>query len=169
MQKSSVRPTGDVEHVLRIHGNLLFRTSLIILGNAQDAEDVVQEVMITYLQKAPVFADEEHKKAWLLTVLTNKCKDVQRFRMRHPMTDIEEIKEFISSDKTDEEVTGGSGILEALMTLPEKFRMVLVLYYVEGYRTEEIAAIIGKSASAVKMRLQKGRRLLEDVYRREYM
>ena len=166
MTKSSVRPTGDVEKVLRIHGNLLFRTSLIILGSAQDAEDVVQETMISYMQKAPDFENEEHEKAWLLTVLTNKCKDLQRLRMRHPVTDIEEIKEFVGSE---EEGAKDSGILEALMTLPEKFRMVLVFYYVEGYRTEEIAKIIGKSTSAVKMRLQKGRRLLEEVYRREYM
>lgn len=166
MIKSSVRPTGDVEKVLRIHGNLLFRTSLIFLGNAQDAEDVVQETMISYMQKAPVFESEEHEKAWLLTVLTNKCRDLQRLRMRHPVTDIEELKEFIGGE---EEGVKDSGILDALMTLPEKFRMVLVLYYVEGYRTEEIAKIIGKSTSAVKMRLQKGRKLLEDVYRREYM
>lgn len=164
MTKSSVRPTGDVEKVLRIHGNLLFRTGLIMLGNAQDAEDAVQETVISYMQKAPVFESEEHEKAWLLTVLTNKCRDMQRFRMRHPVTDIEELKEFLGDEEEKE-----SGILEALMTLPEKFRMVLVLYYVEGYRTEEIAKIIGKSTSAVKMRLQKGRRLLEDVYRREYM
>ena len=62
-----------------------------------------------------------------------------------------------------------SGILEALMTLPEKFRLVLILYYVEEYRIEEIAKIIGKTKSAVKMRLQKGRRLLEEIYRKEYM
>ena len=166
MTKSSVRPTGDVEKVLRVHGNLLFRTSLILLGNAQDAEDVMQETMISYMQKAPFFESEEHEKAWLLTVLTNKCRDLQRFRMRHPATDIEEIKEFIGND---DESAKESGILEALMTLPEKFRTVLVLYYVEGYRTEEIAKIIGKSTSAVKMRLQKGRRLLEDIYRREYL
>lgn len=166
MTKSSVRPTGDVEKVLRIHGNLLFRTSLIFLGNAQDAEDVVQETMITYMQKTPIFTDADHEKAWLLTVLTNKCKDLKRLRVRHPVTDIEEMKEFIGGE---EGVSKESGILEALMTLPEKFRLVLVLYYVEGYRMEEIAKIIGKSTSAVKMRLQKGRRLLEDVYRREYM
>lgn len=166
MDKSSVRPTDDVERVLRLHGNLLFRTSLIILGSAQDAEDVVQETMITYMQKAPDFENEEHEKAWLLTVLTNKCRDLQRAWMRHPMTDIEEIKEFVADNSKD---GNENGILEALMTLPEKFRIVLLLYYVEGYRTEEIAKIIGRSASAVKMRLQKGRRLLEDVYRREYM
>ena len=166
MSKSSVRPAGDVEKVLHLHGSLLFRTSLIILGNAQDAEDVVQETMLSYMQKAPFFEDEEHEKAWLLTVLTNKCRDLQRFRMRHPAIDVEEIKEFIGKEEAND---SNSGILEALMSLPEKFRTVLVLYYVEGYQTEEIAKIIGRSASAVKMRLQKGRRLLEDVYRKEYL
>ena len=53
------------------------------------------------------------------------------------------------------------------MTLPEKFRMVLLLYYVEEYRIEDIAKIIGRTSSAVKMRLQKGRRLLEEAYRKE--
>lgn len=166
MEKSSVRPTGDVERVLRVHGNLLFRTSLIMLKNATDAEDVVQETLISYMKKAPEFENEEHEKAWLLTVATNKCRDMLRFQTRHPITDMEQMKEFMESDTSD---TKDSGILEALMTLPEKFRIVLLLYYVEEYRMEEIAQIIGKSTSAVKMRLQKGRRLLEDAYRKEYL
>jgi len=55
------------------------------------------------------------------------------------------------------------------MAIPEKYRLVLILYYVEEYNTAEIAKIIQKSPSAVKMRLQKGRRLLEKVYREEYL
>lgn len=55
------------------------------------------------------------------------------------------------------------------MTLPERFRIVLILYYVEEYSVKEIAGFIGKSASAVKMRLQKGRRMLNETYRKEYM
>ncbi len=62
-----------------------------------------------------------------------------------------------------------SGILEALFELPEKFRIVMTLHYVEGYKVEEIAKIIGKSSSAVKMRLQKGRTLLRDIYKKEFM
>ena len=54
------------------------------------------------------------------------------------------------------------------MTLPEKFRTVLTLYYVEEYSVIEIADIIGKTTSAVKMRLQKGRTLLGEAYRKEY-
>lgn len=162
MEKSLARPAGDVERVVHTYGNMLFRVCLITLGNASDAEDVIQETMITYLQKKSEFKDAEHEKAWLITVASNKCKDLLRFRARHPMIDLEQIQEFAAEDSD-------SGTLEALMTLPEKFRIVLILYYVEEYRIEDIAKVIGKTPSAVKMRLQKGRSLLEKVYRKEYM
>lgn len=162
MEKSLARPAGDVERVVHTYGNMLFRLCLITLGNASDAEDVIQETMITYLQKESEFKDAEHEKAWLITVASNKCKDLLRFRARHPMIDLEQIQEFAAEDSD-------SGILEALMTLPEKFRIVLILYYVEEYRIGDIAKVIGKTPSAVKMRLQKGRSLLEKVYRKEYM
>ena len=81
------------------------------------------------------------------------------FRSRHPQITLEQLGEYL----TDPE---NCGILDALMTIPEKYRIVMLLYYVEGYPTADIAQMIGKSASAVKMRLQKGRKLLEDAYRK---
>lgn len=152
----------EIERIMNDYGNILFRICLIMLGNSQDAEDVVQETLMKYLQKAPAFKEKEHEKAWFIKVASNKCKDMLRFRARHMTADIESIHEFMQ-DSSD------SGILEALMTLPEKFRIVLVLYYVEQYKTEEIAEVIGRSVSAVKMRLQKGRRLLKEIYQKEYM
>ena len=160
MKNTSARPADGMETMMQTYGNMLFRLCLITLGNASDAEDAVQETFIKYLQKAPVFQSAEHQKAWLITVATNQCRDVLRFRNRHPVVDVEEIKEF-AGEASD------SGILDVLMTLPDKFRTVLVLYYVEEYRIEEIARIIGKTSSAVKMRLQKGRRLLREAYEKE--
>ena len=55
------------------------------------------------------------------------------------------------------------------MSLPEKFRLALELRYVEEYRVEDIARMVGASPSAVKMRLKKGRELLEKKYRKEYL
>ena len=162
MKNTSVRPTDSIEAMIQIYGNMLFRLCLITLGNASDAEDAVQETYIKYFQKAPEFECAEHEKAWLITVATNKCKDILRFKSRHRTVDIDEIKEFAKDESN-------SGILEALMTLPDKFRIVLVLYYVEEYSMENIAKVIGKTTSAVKMRLQKGRRLLLETYRKEYM
>lgn len=162
MENSSVRPTDDTLRIVHTYGDMLFRLCLIMLGNEADAEDAVQETVIKYMQRAPVFENSGHEKAWLITTARNKCRDMLRFRVRHAHTDIEYLQE-ISSDSSD------SGILEALMSLPEKHRLVLTLYYVEEYRIEDIAGIIQKTPSAVKMRLQKGRKLLEEAYRKEYM
>ena len=157
MKHTSVRPADGIEKIMDTYGNMLFRLCLITLGNASDAEDAVQETFIRYFQKDPVFESAEHEKAWLITVATNKCRDMLRFRSRHRFVDLEEVNEY-TQDITDH------AILDALLTVPDKFRMVVVLYYVEGYNIEEISKMIGKTSSAVKMRLQKGRRLLREAY-----
>ena len=162
MNHSSARPADAIETVIRTYGNTLYRLCFVMLGNESDAEDAVQEAFIKYLQKAPQFENPDHEKAWLIIVATNQCRDILRFRKRHPQIDSEDLQE-LSTSSSD------SGILEALMTLPEKFRIVLTLYYVEEYRVDEIARIIRKTPSAVKMRLQKGRKLLEELYRKEYL
>ena len=163
MKKTLARPADDLEQVMNAYGNMLFRLCIVMLGNSADAEDALQEVMLKYYRKAPTFTDEEHRKAWLLTVAGNQCKDMLRFRTKHPLTGDTDIYEYKSSDGEN------SGILDALMTLPEKFRLVLILHYVEEYPVTDIAHMIGKTPSAVKMRLQKGRKLLAEVYRKEYM
>ena len=162
MKNTLARPADDMEEIMHTYGNMLFRLCLITLGNASDAEDAVQETLIKYLRKAPPFRDAEHQKAWLITVATNQCRDILRFRKRHAVVDIESIKEFAGVEKD-------SGILDVLMTLPDKYRTVLVLYYVEEYSIENIAKMVGRTNSAIKMRLQKGRRLLSEAYRKECM
>ncbi len=162
MNHSSTRPTDEVQSIVQIYGNMLFRTCYVMLGNEADAEDAVQETIIKYMQKAPTFETSGHEKAWLITTARNQCRDMLRSRLRHPQISLEYLQG-LSSD------TYESGILEALMSLPEKFRLVLILYYVEEYRVEDIARIIRRTPSAVKMRLQKGRRLLEEKYRKEYL
>ena len=162
MERLSVRPTDNVEAIVHIYGNTLFRLCLVMLGNDTDAEDAVQETIIKYLKKIPSFENSQHEKAWLITVAKNVCRDMLRFKHRHPYINFESL-ENVSFDSSD------YGILEALMSLPGKFRLVLTLYYVEGYRIEDIAHIIKRTPSAVKMRLQKGRKLLEESYRKEYL
>lgn len=151
-----------VETAIDTYGNMLFRICLVMLGNERDAEDVVQDTMLKLLQKAPVFESPEHQKAWLIRTASNRCKDIKRFQFRHPQIGVTELQEY-TADPED------SGILEALMGIPEKFRIVLILYHVEGYHTYEIGKMLGKSASAIKMRLQKGHKLLKEKYRKEFL
>lgn len=160
MQNNNI--TEKIEVLLQTYGNSLFRLSLVLLKNKADAEDAVQDTMIRYLQKAPPFQNAAHEKAWLFKVCTNTCHDLLRYRKRHPQVDID--TQYHIAEKT----TDGA-VLDALMEVPEKFRLVLILYYVEGYRINEIAEIIERSPSAVKMRLQKGRTLLKKVYGKEIL
>jgi len=162
MKNTSARPTDDIETIMNKYGNMLYRLCVLMLKNESDAEDVVQETMIKYYQKAPIFEDREHEKAWLIRVAANQCRDMLRFRVRHPQIDDDCLAK-IPCDSPDR------GIVDALASLPEKFRIVLVLYYIEDYRIEDISKIINRTPSAVKMRLQKGRKMLERIYREEYL
>lgn len=154
------RTTGGAEEAVRVYGDALFRLCLVMLGNAADAEDAVQETLVKYLQKAPSFADGAHERAWLITVAKNQCRDMLRARRRHQPLSLDCLED-VGADPAE------SGILEALLSLPEKFRLVLTLYYVEQCSVGDIARIIQRTPSAVKMRLQKGRRLLHEKYTKE--
>ena len=162
MTNPSEWPADEIETMINQYGDMLYRLCVLMLRNESDAEDAVQETVIKYYRKSPKFENREHEKAWLIRVATNQCRDLLRFRIRHPQID-EDSMERISCASSD------SGILEALASLPEKFRIVLTLHYIEDYRVEDIAKIINRTSSAVKMRLQKGRKLLEKIYREEYL
>lgn len=155
-------PSDKTEEKLEIYADMLFRICFVMLKNENDAEDAVQNTFLKYINKAPEFESPEHEKAWLIKVASNECRDMKRFSLRRTHTDITKIQTSVTDPES-------CGILEALMDISEKFRIVLILHYVEGLGVSAIADIIGKSQSAVKMRLQKGRRLLEEKYRKEYL
>ena len=154
--------TDCVREAVEEYGDMLYRICLVMLKNTADAEDAVQDTFIRYMQKAPAFSSDEHEKAWLIKVAANICKDMLRQRNRTAEFDEDALNTLTAADED-------SHILEALTQIPEKFRIVLTLHYIEGYKVNEIAEMIGKTSSAVKMRLAKGRKLLEEKYRKEYM
>lgn len=154
------RPVQDLEGVLDRYGSMLYRLCLVMLRNGADAEDAVQEVLLKYLTKAPDFSTARYQKAWLMTVAANQCRDMLRFRWRFvPLDDA--VLHTAAAEQKDRDV------LEALMRVPEKYRLVLTLHYVEGYTSEEIGKIIGRTPSAVRMRLCRGRELLQKAYGKE--
>jgi len=151
----------NARDLVNTYGDMLYRICLVSLRNHADAEDAVQEVFLKYLTRAPDFDSSGHEKAWLITVALNHCRNMLRNQKIIP-TDPELLH-------PPENPPEQNQILDALMQVPEKFREVLILHYLEGYKLKEIAGIIGKSQSAVKMRLVKGRKLLEEIYRKEYL
>lgn len=136
------------------YGNMVFRIALCILGNRDDAEDAMQDTFLKYITKAPDFSDEEHEKAWLIRVSTNISKNMIIARLRRKTVSIDELAD-IGVAQEDK------GVFDAIMELPVKYRIVMTLYYIEGYHVKEMADIISLSESAIRKRLQKGRELLK--------
>lgn len=92
----------------------------------------------------------------MIRVATNICRDMIRFRIRHPKVSIDEVENTLAAPEEKE-------ILRELLELPVKQKTVIYLHYVEGYQIKEIADILGITESAVKTRLLRGRKQLRDA------
>lgn len=147
----------DLENLMEEYGNMLFRLSMILLKNKQDAEDAVQETFFRYLKKKPCFHDNEHEKAWFLKVATNIGRDMRRFQLRHPTCDIDDYKEYLGTEDQKDS-------LEELIELPVKYKIPIYFHYIEGYSVKDIAKFTHCSESAVKKQLQRGREALKLKY-----
>ena len=126
------------------------------MKNKYDAEDAVQDVLIRYMEHRREFAEEEHRKAWLLRVTINLCKNKLRFYRNHPGISMEELSRCYEERQERQ-------VMESLLELPCKYREVLLLYYVEGYRCVEIARLLRITEAAVRKRLERGRRQLYEM------
>ncbi|MBQ2694186.1 MAG: sigma-70 family RNA polymerase sigma factor [Clostridia bacterium] len=150
----------EIKELVDKYSSLIFRISYCILCNPEDAEDAVQETLLKYITKAPEFNGEEHRKAWLIKVAANISKNMLMFRLKRETVNLDDI-ENIGIGENDYET------FELIMSLPAKHKVVMTLYYVEGYRSAEIAEIIGISEDAVRKRIQKGRELLKKEFEKE--
>jgi RNA polymerase sigma factor (sigma-70 family) len=161
MESSSVRPTdSEINHTVNTYADSLFRLCFSSLQSTSDAEDAVSETFLKYMTKAPLFTEEEHRKAWLIKVAVNICRDIHRSRKKILITEECEIKSFCPDYEK-------SSILQAVMSLPLKYKTVIHLYYMEGYKTDEIAHILSVSPAAVRKRLEYGRKILKEKYQEE--
>ncbi len=160
MMLSAVRPTDDeITETVQKYSDMLFRICFSILCNYSDAEDAVSDTIVRYVTKAPTFNDSEHKKAWLIKTASNICKDKHRFNKRHSYVSLDDISEYYQEESDKE-------LMLCLLKLPEKYKYVIHLFYIEGYKTAEIAEILEISVSAVLKRLQYGRKMLKLEYER---
>lgn len=159
MQKQN-KSDAEIKELVDKYSSLIFRISYCILCNRDDAEDAVQETFLKYFTKAPEFNSEEHRKAWLIKVSANISKNMLMLRMRREEINIEDVEDIGISENDYE-------IFELIMSLPAKYKIVLTLYYVEGYKCREIAEIININEDAVRKRLQKGRELLKKEFEME--
>ncbi len=151
-------PSKAVEIALDHFGDDILRLSFSYLKSREDAEDVVQDTLIRFMQSGGKFETEEKVKSWLLHVAVNICKDIVKSAVWKRQVALPEGYDAISEDQLSEEE---SEVVKAVMSLPDKYRSVIHLYYLDEYSTKEIAEILGQKESTVRSLLKRGREKLK--------
>jgi RNA polymerase sigma-70 factor (ECF subfamily) len=125
------------------------------MQNPADTEDAVSDTFVKMIKSAPAFDSEEHEKAWLIRTASNVCKDFLKHwsRQNKDLSDYSDVLKTASHDDTDD-------LLDAVCSLPDKYKAIIHLYYYEGYTSVQIADILAKPQSTIRNYLHDARGIL---------
>lgn len=148
----------DYERIVKENIDFVYRAALCYCKNQRDAEDVVQNAFLKLLQREVEFEDGEHARKWLVRVAVNECKNIWKSYWHRNVISLDALAYEGAAKGTEVQ----KELLQAVMELPPKYRIVVHLYYYEGYQVREIARMLRLSQSNVQIRLMRGREKLRD-------
>lgn len=163
--------TANIEELYNQYSGRLYHTSLRIVGNTYDAEEIMQDTFIKYYNYPQKEEIREIQK-WLSSICIRKSIDVLRARNRNILT-IEEYKETGNNvvteegtgfiiDTEDEQQHTIQKIKEALASLPDKYRLIVSLHLFEGYDYTEIEQITGIKEAYIRSLYMRGKAKLAE-------
>lgn len=153
----------ETEVLMDRYKDNLFAVAFNVCKNAADADDVVQDTFVQYHTQNRQFESEQHIKAWLIRVAINRSINVTRSLWRRSSLPLEDYMESLPFEAPED-----STLFAQVMALPEKYRVVIHLFYYEDYPVKDIAGILKVSENNVKVRLSRGRALLKKALKEEW-
>lgn len=154
-----MRDEQDLKQTIDRYADTVKRICVVYLKNSSDTEDIFQNVFLKYLRSSALFESEEHKKAFLIRVTINECKDLLKSFFRKNTINIDEITEMTAPSDFNE----NAYVREAVLKLPEKYKIVIYLHYFEGYSAVEIGKILSKNVNTVYTLMARGREMLKET------
>ena len=154
--KRIMRSEAEARRAMDLYADTVRRICMVHLKNYADTEDIFQTVFLKYVLHTAPFENEAHEKAWFIRVTINACRDLLKsfFRSRTvPLDNLIEKPGDIPEDHRE--------VLEAVLSLPEKYKDSVYLYYYEGYSASEIGKILDKNVNTVYTLLNRARQLLK--------
>ena len=144
----------DVMELFHLYKDDVYRLAVSYTRSVQDAEDVCQTVFLKLMEQSGIAPGKE--KAWLMQVTANQCRRLHRSVWRKRTEPLDEGAEEIAFEQP-----AMQGVWECIRKLTPKYRIVVYLFYYEGYAVKEIADILHISGTAVTTRLSRARQILE--------
>lgn len=146
----------SAETLVAMYSDMVYRLAYARSQNVHDAQDITQEVFLKYIKSEKIFNDEEHRKAWLIRVTVNAGNSFAKSAWNRHRANISE------AEAETEEFSEKSEVYYAVRELPEKYRVIVHLFYYEEIPVKEIGRILGIGESAVKSRLFRAREMLRE-------
>ncbi|MEG2892235.1 MAG: sigma-70 family RNA polymerase sigma factor, partial [Clostridium sp.] len=155
---------GDKEafsSLVRIHEKDLYRVSITMVKNNEDALDCIQDTILKAYEKIHSLNEEKYFKTWLLKILINNCNNLLRLRNR-----VIDLQGYIPEEGSYEE-ENFLEVNEYVNSLSEELRVLIVLYYFEDIGVSDIASSLNIPEGTVKSRLHRARALLGKIISRD--
>lgn len=161
-----MRPTKDIEEAIEHNGDAVWRVCVLYFHSHADAQDAFQDTFLKYaLADHTHFENDEHRKAWLIRVTTNVCKDLLKSAARKtaPLEESTCASHLASSDPATQPASFESEVVDALRALDDPPRTPLYLSLYEGYSAVEIARMVEAPVNTVYSWLARGKQQLKEA------
>ncbi|MEY8391338.1 sigma-70 family RNA polymerase sigma factor [Lachnospiraceae bacterium] len=152
---------GDVESFLElmdIHSLAMYKVARAILRNDSDVADAVQDTILNCFEKIHTLKEQAYFKTWLTRILINNCNRILQHHKKENLPG--DIPETMTPDQSLAEFE----FKEMLELVEEKYRLVLTLYYLQGFKIQEIAELLDMNQNTVKTRLSRAREQIRAAY-----
>ena len=150
----------NLSYLFDTYSDMILKIAYTYLKNTNSAEDILQEVLLKVLKKKMYFEDEKQEKYWLIRVTINLCKDFLKSAWYRKNVPLEENISYLPKEQGE--------ILKVVLALPEKYKMVIYLYYYEGFSLQEIAKIWHKKTATIGTWLARARKMLKEKLKGEW-
>jgi RNA polymerase sigma-70 factor (ECF subfamily) len=144
----------DIDEIVEKYSDMVYRIALTRCQSIENAEDIFQEVFMKYSERAPVFENCEHEKAWFIRVTINLSKNIRKSVWNKRVTKLED--NIILENDNEKE------IFEIVSKLPKNYKTVIYLFYYEGYKVKEISKLMKTSEGTIKTWLFRAREMLKE-------
>ena len=152
-----MRSEQETNRAIERYADTVRRICMIHLKNHADTEDIFQTVFLKYVLSSVSFENEEHERAWFIRVTINACKDLLKNFFRSHTVSMEEVLEQPAEIEQDHRE-----VLEAVLSLPARYRDVVYLYYYEEYTAPQIGRILGKNVNTIYTLLNRAKKILRE-------
>lgn len=152
-----MRSEEEASRAIERYSDTVRRLCMIHLKNEADTEDIFQTVFLKYVLSSASFESEEHEKAWFIRVTINACRDLLRSFFRKNTVPLDQLLDQPAPVGEDHRE-----VLEAVLSLPPRYKDAVYLHYYEGYTAPEIGRILGKNVNTVYTLLGRARQLLKE-------